>query len=316
MKKKRNSFGLLGVWVALVVAIQVAIHKLIFWLGNRKLEDTEPYEMFDWKEGYVAYHTSGSGRPLLLLHHTSVGGSHMEWEKNMDFLSQHYKVYAIDLPGFGASEKPKLTYTVYQYALFLNAFIEQQVKQPVSIIASSASADFALMAYLLNPKNMEKLVLISPTGMKTDLATPADNKRRKFLQAPLLGTHCFLMATSKKSIRLHLENDLFFSKEKVPRELVDAYYTAAHTGGESARFAYASTTSHFTDVNIRKALESLKIPFLVVWGEKNLSNPITYIREIEKLRPDGEYAIFEETRLLPHYENSEKFNPLIKEFLN
>ena len=316
MNKKKKFFGILGFWVSIAVAVPAAFHKLIFLLANRKSHEAQPYELFDWKEGRVAYHTYGTGRPLLLLHHTSVGASHAEWEKNIDFLAQNHKVYAIDLPGFGASEKPKITYTAYQYALFLNDFIEQQVKRPVSIVASSASADFALMAYLMKPKNMRKLVLISPTGMKTGFAIPEDNKKRRMLQAPLFGTQYFIQAASKKAIKEQLEKDLFFSKENVPQKLVDTYYIAAHKGGENARFSYASTASGFTGVTIKKALENLKIPFLVAWGEENRSNPAKYMDQIEELRPDGEYAIFEKTRLLPHYENSVEFNQLVKEFLN
>lgn len=314
MKKGTKALTKIGLLGMLTMTTTAFIEKLIFILAARKRPQQTNLKYYQWKEGTVAYETIGEGRPLLLLHNTCVGASREEWIHNKEAFS-NYQVFLVDLPGFGASEKPKITYTAYQYALFINDFISDVIQRPVSIIASSASADFTLKAYQLNPKNMRKLILISPLGLQQSFASPEDNKQRRLLQLPMIGTGIFLNASSKKAIKKHLENDVFFGKEHVTQECIDSYYYAAHMGGESARFSYASVASHFTNTTVEETFKALKIPFLVVWGEDNLLNPLTHMDTIEAIRPDGQYCQFEKTRLLPHYENSQEFNKIAQSFL-
>lgn len=312
--KKKKAFACLSIFSGFSLGIWYALQKYLF--SRTKKTDALFTRTYAWKNGTVSYETYGTGRPVVLLHNTVVGASSVEWEKNVDKLSRTYQVFVPDLPGFGFSEKPKMTYTAYQYALFINDFISDVVKRPATVVGSSQSADFALMAYLLQPENFYKMVLISPTGVNESLPNKQDNRQRKLLEMPLLGTHAYLQASGKKAIRSLLENELFFAKEEVPPHLLDAYYTAAHTGGESARFSFASAKSDFLNANVKEAFSLLKIPFLVLWGEGNVTNPWEQMEELSALRPDGEYVLFETTRMLPHYENNPLFYETIQSFIN
>ena len=171
------------------------------------------------------------------------------------------------------------------------------------------------MAYALNSKNIRKLVLISPTGLQNCLPTNKENKKRILLQSPLLGTQFFISAASKKAIKNHLTKDMFFSKELVTKELVENYYSMAHKGNENARFSFASTETKFIYADIKKVLQEMKIPFCIVWGKENKINIPEQMDMIEQMRPDGTYFLFENTRMLPHYENSTVFNESIHSFL-
>ena len=64
-----------------------------------------------------------SGIPLLLLH--GLGGSIESWTNNVSSLSTKFRVIALDLPGFGLSDKPKLSYSINFYVSFIEAFIKR-----------------------------------------------------------------------------------------------------------------------------------------------------------------------------------------------
>ena len=91
---------------------------------------------FRWEHGDVFYHKTGSGRPLVLLHHLDPSFNSYEWNEIEDQLSASYTVYSVDLPGGGRSFKVNTTYTNYFYVLFLSAFIREVVKKKCTVICS------------------------------------------------------------------------------------------------------------------------------------------------------------------------------------
>lgn len=311
MSQHKKRFSLFC--AATAVCISVALQRIIFWKANRQ-STQQCKKKYPWKHGYIAYEVYGSGRPLLLLHNTEIGASGAEWQNNIESLSRMYQVFVPDLPGFGDSQRPKITYTAYQYALFINDFIENVIQRSAFVVASSSSADFALMASVLNHNAIRKLVLISPTGLKKIIPGKKENQKRLLYQSPIVGTQFFISAASKKAIKKNLTENLFFAKEMVTKELIQNYYTMAHRGNENARFSFACTHTQFIYADIQKVLEEIKIPFCIVWGEQN-NNSSEQMHLIEQMRPDGSYFLFENTRMLPHYENSTVFNESIHSFL-
>ena len=67
------------------------------------------------------------------------------------------------------------------------------------------------------------------------------------------------------------------------------------------------------NTDIKPYISSVKIPILIIWGEK--AEDIKNFEKIKGLTNRAEYALFEDTSRLPNYENSEEFNKLAKEFL-
>src|ERR1051325_5545728 len=103
---------------AAVVAIPAIVNEVIF-MRRRPLESLDGLEgeffEYPWRWGRVAYHVKGSGPPLLLIHGIYAGASSYEWRNNFDALCEDFTVYALDLLGFGASDKPEAQYTAHFY---------------------------------------------------------------------------------------------------------------------------------------------------------------------------------------------------------
>ena len=66
--------------------------------------------------------SNNRGTPLLLLH--GLGGSIESWTNNIGFLWSRFRMIALDLPGFGLSDKPKISYSINFYVNFLEKFIK------------------------------------------------------------------------------------------------------------------------------------------------------------------------------------------------
>ena len=291
-------------------------HSVFFLSKHRDKKDTID-QFYESKLGTVHYTVKGNGRPLLLFHNTQIGSSLLEWEKNIEFLSNYYKVFAIDLPGFGYSQRQKITYTAYHYAQFINSFIQEIVKRPVFIIANEQSAIFCTKAYELEPSNIKKLILIAPKGISENPYPSQEEKKvLTFFGIPLIGTSIYTYLSSFKAIKEFLFHTAFFAKEKVSQEMIQQCYFSAHRGGVNNRYVFSSYFSHFMDADIKEVLKKIKIPVCIIWGENNIENPIENMETLKQLRPDFFYYVFEQTRMLPQYENNEEFNKVIKEFLN
>ena len=109
----------------------------------------------------VRYLDRGTGQTAILVH--GLGGSIESWANNIDALSREVRVIAIDLPGFGQSDKPKLNYTIKFYRDFLASFIEQ-LELRVTLVGSSLRGQIAAELAIVRPDLVQRLVLISPAG--------------------------------------------------------------------------------------------------------------------------------------------------------
>jgi len=302
-------FGAIGAAFAGLVGYQQVVLKL----AQKKKDETHFMEIWETEAGEIAYRSTGTGRPLLLIHSMMLGASSREWDDVIDGLSEKFHVYAIDLPGFGNSYHPDEPWTAYQYAKFLHGFIENVVKRPACICGANGGADLALTLSMLHPEQVKRLILVSPEGIGKGFATEEDTKSLPLLLKPVAGTQKFLIGTSRKAIKTQLES-AFYAKETISAELVQRYADASRYG-DHAQATYAGIVTRFYGADTKPAFEKLSVPFLMVWGEENKENPIIHFDTAEKMKDFGSFAVFEKTGALPHMENSKAFLDNVKEFL-
>ena len=95
---------------------------------------------YPWKYGDVFYQVKGSrdAKPLVLIHGFGPGASSYEWRKNVDALAERFRVYALDLLGFGLSDRPAIDYTAETFADLIGDFIREVVARPSVVLRVSA----------------------------------------------------------------------------------------------------------------------------------------------------------------------------------
>ncbi len=87
------------------------------------------------------------------------------WEYNFEELSKHFRVIALDLPGFGASSKPEnIRYTIPEMTELLNQFIEAKGLDKVVLVGQDFSGLVGIDYALSYPEKVSALVLVSPYG--------------------------------------------------------------------------------------------------------------------------------------------------------
>ncbi|WP_312045357.1 alpha/beta fold hydrolase [Anaerotignum sp.] len=286
--------------------------KACFWQAQKSADDAL-FEIYASTLGDIAYTSMGHGRPLLLIHSMMLGTSRREWDMVISSLSEHYHVYAIDLPGFGNSFLPDKPWTAYQYAHIIHEFMDQVIRRPACILASNGGSDLALVTSMLYSEKIKGMMLISPQGFGRGFATNEDLKPLHGLLLPVSGTQQFLLETTKSKIKASLET-AFFAKEKIQDDLVQTFYTSAR-GSKNRQITFATLKTGFWRADTKAAFAGLTVPFWIFWGEENKTNPISFMEWAENTRLDGEYVIFEEVGNFPHMENSDNFLKIVKEYL-
>ena len=114
--------------------------------------------------GELNYVECGRGVPLVLLHANP--GDSRDFEAIIPVLAQHYRVLALDWPGYGASAMPPAR-TVMNPRFFYDAFCEflgALALPPALIIGNSLGGNVAARLAIESPTKVRALVLVSPGG--------------------------------------------------------------------------------------------------------------------------------------------------------
>ena len=265
---------------------------------------------YPWTQGAVRYTVKGRGEPLALIHGIYPGASSFEYRKIFDQLAERYRVFALDLLGFGQSGRPAIDYTPALYVELIEDFLRQVVgatDHPAHVIASGMSAAYVIMAAARNPAYFSGLVLIEPVGLPGE-ARPvgrlALGARRALLRSPLIGEGLYNLSVSRLGLRLRLGNSAYSGAHRLSDDILDQYYILAHQPG--ARYAPADALAGALAAPISATFAGLTIPTLLVWGRHDASAPVSRARAFQELRPGLELRIFP-TGGMPQEEEPDAF---------
>ncbi|KAM3404153.1 hypothetical protein ACQJBY_007317 [Aegilops geniculata] len=236
---------------------------------------------WSWRGMRVNYLVRGEGPPVLLVH--GFGASVAHWRRNIGVLSESNTVYAIDLLGFGASDKPAgFSYTMETWAELILEFLDEVVKRPTVLVGNSVGSLACVIAASDSTRDLVRgLVLLNCSGGMNNKAI-VDDWRIKLL-LPLLWLIDFLL--KQKSIasalfgrvkeRENLKNILmsvYGNKDAVDDELVEIIRGPADT--EGALDAFVSTVTGPPGPSPIALMPKIKIPVLVLWGDEDPFTPI------------------------------------------
>jgi pimeloyl-ACP methyl ester carboxylesterase len=195
--------------------------------------------------GRLALYEAGSGPPVLLIHSINAAASAYEVRPLFERLSATHRVFAIDLPGYGCSERSDRHYDI---ALFtaaiddaLDAIAESCGDAPVDLLAVSLSCEFAARAAVGRPQRIRTLTLVTPTGLDRRSAAldgaPGQSREvpgvSRALTWPFWTQGLFDLLSSGPSVRYFLRRT--FGSPDIDAGLAD--YCVASARQPGARFA-------------------------------------------------------------------------------
>ncbi|HEY7507744.1 MAG TPA: alpha/beta fold hydrolase [Nitrososphaera sp.] len=249
---------------------------------------------------HVRYSDSGSGRPLLLVH--GLGGAIESWTNNIDALAKETHVIALDLPGFGYSDKPKMNYTIKFYADFLASFVRKLGIAPLAVVGSSLGGHVACELAIMHPQAVSKLIVISPPGAlpKSFTGTPALKRYVKVLEARSVAeVKKALFAVDKKPVDDGYAK-IVFEKLAMP-DAKEAFMSALKGSASAPRLG--------------KRLPKIKAPTMVLWGKDDLMIPAKYIAPFVDMK-NSRIVLLENCGHRPHVDRPAVFNRLIADFVS
>jgi len=310
MNKSLRNLLLAGAAVAVPATINAVIAS-----RAGQAEQPLPGELgyYDWVHGRVAYYRMGHGQPLVLIHHPSAGGSSWEWRKVFPELANHYAVYALDLLGFGLSEKPNVPYSGRMLAELVHDFLEDVIVEPAHAIGSGLSASYLVNVAVRRPDCLHKLVLVNPTGMTAAASQPVEEATWRALRSPLLGTSLYNTIVSRQAMTEELRRHIYFDPAMATPAVVSDQYTFAHQPG--SRYAAAAYLAGRLSLPMRLAFSSLTQPVLLVWGSDAYYTPVGDAMDLLYRHPQAQLEILEDCGMLPQDEKAGEFLQVAEAFL-
>ncbi len=266
------------------------------------------------RAGMLAYYTShgnSTAPPLLLLHSINAAASSFEMKPIFDYFAARRRVVALDLPGFGFSERGDRDYTP---ALFRDAILdllEQELgESTVDVVALSLSAEFLALAAQQQPQRFRRLTMLSPTGFsRRDDRPRASPALLRALCAPVWRQAIFDALTSRPSLYFFLATS---QRRPLSRELLSyAYRTSHQSGAPFAPFAFVSGML-FT-AGIFQVYRALTQPVLLIYGQ----DPFVAYDRADELRRRGNWRIvaLEDAGALVQWDNPRDVNAEIADWL-
>lgn len=266
----------------------------------------------------VAYIDKGAGSDTLLFIH-GLGSNLKAWTKNIDALSHSYRCIAIDLPGYGKSQKDPYPFSITFFSDVVLDFIRKMKLTQVTLIGHSMGGQISIATTLKASGEVKKLILVAPAGFETF---------NKIEQA------WFKMALTPKMIKS-------FPRQQVIKNIK----TTFHQFPEDANFMiedrlqliksaeeldyYAKMIPRCIEGMLResvyKKLSQIDVPTLVFYGYDDalIPNPILHPRQStariakkgSQLIPNCQLHLLENTGHFVQWEQAYLFNSTLVHFL-
>ncbi len=286
--------------------------------------DAERREFRSREAGVVGYYAAREvgGRPLVLVHSVNAAASAYEMRPLFEAYRHRRPTYALDLPGYGFSERGERPYTPALFTAALVELLEREVREPgpVDVIALSLGCEFAAAAALALPERVGSLALISPSGLgwqrgplseaeRAESAATSARLLRGFAR-PLWSQPFYDLLVSPPSIRYFLQQSF---QGKPDAGLIAYDYATSHQPG--ARFAPLSFISGalFTRDILPTVYERVEQPTLVLY-DRDAFVSFDALPALCERRPNWRAARISPTRGLPHFDELAQTTAALERF--
>ncbi|MCP2043084.1 alpha/beta fold hydrolase [Pontibacter sp. HSC-36F09] len=265
----------------------------------------------------VAYTDEGKGSETLIFIH-GLGSYLPAWDKNVAELSQHYRCIAIDLPGYGKSDKTGITAGMATYADDVLALMDTLKIKQATLVGHSMGGQIAITAALKQPQRIKHLILAAPAGIETF------TEQQKQL---------FKMTVTPESVQKTTPEQVVANfKVNFHQMPADAQYMIDDRlkMSQSAEFgayskAVAGSVAAMVDEPVYEQLQQVQVPTLIIFGAQDALIPNRYLNpnlttqavaETARDRiPNSQLVVLPEAGHFLQYEQAGAFNKAIRDFL-
>ena len=244
------------------------------------------------------------GNPIAVLFIHGLGSAADRWMDLPEAISFYFGAYALDLIGFGKSDKPtSLSYNILEFVEFLREFIRKELIKygEIILVGHSLGGYIACEFVIKYPTLVRKLVLIDSSGM-LDKPTPL---LAEYLDVAMNPSYDRVMSVFRKM----LGNPLFVSP-------LVAEIFINNISNEPAKNAFRMTLENSANTQIRhERLQKIKIPTLIIWGVEDRVIPMEHAEIFRKNIVGSKLVKIERAGHAPFVEKPSVVFDLIRRFL-
>lgn len=258
----------------------------------------------------VFHYDVGSGPVVVMVHGFN---HHAEaFIRNIAAVAEAgYRVVALDLPGFGRSGVPPMSYSLRGYSAFMTRFLDALGVERADLVGNSMGGAIALRTAIDSPARVSSITAIDAAGLFSTVpriwglaATPL----AKVLLRPLLGHPRLLFESHKRAYH----DPTLASAEQV--DLIAEAYLQPGYRDHILGMAESMFTAPQEEL-LWEALPALRQPVLVVWGRQDRTIPVSHAYRAAQRIPGAELTIYDRCGHLPMYEKADDFNHDLLAFL-
>jgi pimeloyl-ACP methyl ester carboxylesterase len=252
------------------------------------------------------------GSTVILLH--GVGCSVEFWERNIAALAREHRVFAVDIVGFGRTDKPEVVYTFELMADFVIDFMETMGIDKASLVGNSMGGAISLTVAAKTPKRVEKIILVDPVGLGR-----GQSPVMRLMALPVIGN--VLTKPSRKGVLRQMQLCLY-DPSQARDDFIDRLTAIGVLPGNQRSFlSLLRVTSNILGVkkgivaDFSARLKKIKAPILMIWGRQDQILPLADGEAAVQKMANGRLHVMDRAGHLPQIDKPEEFNATVLDFL-
>ncbi len=264
----------------------------------------------------IHYLEAGVGdRVVVLVHGGGLDNASLSWDLLIPKLAKNARIIAPDLPGYGESDKPEVTYDLAFYNEFFPKFMDTIQVEKADLVGISMGGAIILGYVLDHPERVDHLGLVDSYGLQRK--TPFHKLSYLFVNIPGVRALTYWSMKSRW-VTEYFTKMILKRPGSVTEELVDAIYqqlkipgvTRAFSDFQNAELTWDGLKTVYMD-----RLHEIKTKTLVIHGEKDTLVPLVASQEAHELINGSEMKILAGCGHWPQRDNPEEFIQVVGEFL-
>lgn len=239
------------------------------------------------------YTVWGEGSPVVLLH--GWGTSAESLGAVAKTLEDRFRVYALDLPGFGWTPSAAAVWGTWEYASYVEAFMDRVNISVASLVGHSFGGRIALALAAQWPERVRNLILVASAGICPRrgpvyrVKVGAAKLAKRFFSLPIWG--------------------------RMGERVVAKVYQRVGSRDYRAAGPLRATLVKVVGEDLRSILPSVRVPTLIIWGDRDQEVPFSSMEIMARGIQDSRLEVLEGADHFPFVDRPDRFGQLVREFL-
>jgi pimeloyl-ACP methyl ester carboxylesterase len=245
------------------------------------------------------YESIGQGECLLFIH--GLGSSSRDWELQVPFFTERYRVITVDVRGHGQSDKPAGPYNVAQFAGDIAILLQELGESSAHVIGVSMGGIIAFQLAVDYPDLVKSMVIVN--------SAPALIPRTLQERFAVFQRFLILRFMNTRKMGEVLAARLFIKEEQeeIRREFVARW-------AENDKSAYTAALRALVGWSVLDRIGEIDVPVLVVAADEDYT-PVADKEAYVGMLPNARLLVIEDSRHATPVEHPELFNEIVLEFL-